>query len=94
MARKLEISGTSQNAQKWQSDETFRSDEKKREGAKNAAIERWLQLHLRQIYEEVSNEPLPSELSDMIERVRKLWQTDEGNRASAAPLAPSLRCGS
>jgi hypothetical protein len=60
----------------------------------NRVIERWLQLHLRQLYEEVSNEPLPSELSDLIERFRKRRQDAERGGDAAGPLPPAARQGS
>lgn len=62
--------------------------------ATNAAIERWLQLHLRQLYQEVCSEPLPSELSDMIERFRKRRHDAESDRDTVAPLPPAARQGS
>lgn len=62
--------------------------------ATNAAIERWLQLHLRQLYQEVCSEPLPSELSDMIDRFRKRRQDAETDRDTVAPLPPAARQGS
>lgn len=60
----------------------------------NTVIERWLQIHLRQLYEEVSNEPLPSELSDLIERFRKRRQDAERGGDAAGPLPPAARQGS
>lgn len=60
----------------------------------NTVIERWLQLHLRQLYEEVSNEPLPSELSEMIDRFRKRRQDAEPGGDPVAPLPPAARPGS
>jgi len=60
----------------------------------NTVIERWLQLHLRQLYEEVSNEPLPSELSDLIERFRKRRQDAETGGDAVGPLPPAARQGS
>ena len=40
----------------------------------NAAFERWLQYHLRQLYLEVCREPEPSDLIEVIDRFRKKRQ--------------------
>ncbi len=60
----------------------------------NAVIENWLQLHLRQLYEEVCSEPLPSELSEMIDRFRMRRQDSETSRDTVASLPPQARQGS
>lgn len=57
----------------------------------NAVIENWLQLHLRQLYEEVCNEPLPSELSEMIDRFRRRLQDTETGRDTVVALPPAAR---
>ncbi len=64
--------------------------------ATNAVIERWLQLHLRQLYQEVCNEPLPSELNEMVDRFRRRRQDkeDEPGRDAVVPLPPTARQGS
>lgn len=33
-------------------------------------LEHWLQKYLRQAFDDVSNEPMPSELSDLVDRLR------------------------
>ncbi len=60
----------------------------------NAAIENWLQLHLRQLYEEVCSEPLPSEFSEMVDRFRMRRQDNETGRDTVVPLPPPARQGS
>ncbi len=62
----------------------------------NAFIERWLQLHLRQLYQEVCNEPLPSELNEMVDRFRRRRKEkeDEPGREAVVPLPPTARQGS
>ena len=60
----------------------------------NAVIENWLQLHLRQLYEDVCSEPLPSELSEMIDRFRRLRQETETGRDTVVPLPPPAQQGS
>ncbi len=60
----------------------------------NAAIENWLQLHLRQLYEEVCSEPLPSELSEMIDRFRRRRQDAQTGPDTVVPLPPPARQGS
>ena len=60
----------------------------------NAVIENWLQLHLRQLYEEVCSEPLPSELSEMIDRFRMRRQDGETGRDTVVPLPPPAPQGS
>ena len=60
----------------------------------NAVIENWLQLHLRQLYEEVCSEPLPSELSEMIDRFRRRRQDAETGPDTVGPLPPPARQGS
>ena len=62
----------------------------------NAVIERWLQLHLRQLYQEVCNEPLPSELNEMVDRfrIRRKDKEDEPGRDAVVPLPPTARQGS
>lgn len=64
--------------------------------ATNAVIERWLQLHLRQLYQEVCNEPLPSELNEMVDRFRRRRKDneDEPGRDAVVPLPPTVRQGS
>lgn len=62
--------------------------------ATNTAIENWLLHHLRQLYEEVSSEPLPNELSEMIDRFRKRRQDAEVGRENVASLTPNARQGS
>ncbi len=57
--------------------------------ATNRAMENWLQLHLRQLYEEVCSEPLPSELNDMIDRFRRHRQEGESGRDACTPLTPA-----
>ena len=58
---------------------------------RNTAIENWLALHLRQLYLEVCSEPLPSELSEMIDRFRSRRQDDEAGHEKVAPLTPTAR---
>lgn len=60
----------------------------------NAVIERWLQLHLRQLYQEVCNEPLPSELNEMVDRFSGRRKEDEPGRDAVVPLPPTVRQGS
>lgn len=60
----------------------------------NTVIENWLQLHLRQLYEEVCSEPLPSELNDMIDRFRRRRQDTETGRDTVVPLPPPAQQGS
>lgn len=64
--------------------------------ATNAVIERWLQLHLRQLYQEVCNEPLPSELNEMVDRfrIRRKDKEDEPGGDAVVPLPPTARQGS
>ena len=94
MAQRFKVPSIPQEVRKRPSDETPQSNDEPRPRADNAAIERWLQLHLRQIYEEVSNEPLPNELIDIIDRFRKRWQIVDGDPAPEARLSPSVRRGS
>ena len=61
---------------------------------KNAAIETWLQLHLRQLYEEVCSEPVPNELNEMIDRFRRRRQDTEAGGDKVLPLTPPARQGS
>ena len=60
----------------------------------NAVIDRWLQLHLRQLYQEVSTEPLPSELNEMIDRFRRRRLEEEPGGKAVVPLPPTARQGS
>jgi hypothetical protein len=60
----------------------------------NTAIENWLLHHLRQLYDEVCSEPLPNELSEMIDRFRRRRQDTEAGRDNVGPLTPTARQGS
>lgn len=57
--------------------------------APNAAIERWLQLQLRQLYREVCSEPVPEDLMEVIERFRRRRQ--DGAQERGGPAAARRR---
>ncbi len=57
----------------------------------NAVIERWVQVCLRQLYQETCNEPLPSELNEMIDRFRKGLQDHEDDRDAVVSPVLSVR---
>jgi hypothetical protein len=85
---------TSPGADRGQSRDVSRSGGRPAVRGTNAVIENWLQLHLRQLYEEVCSEPLPSELSEMIDRFRMRRQDSETGRDTVASLPPQARQGS
>ena len=63
----------------------------------NAAFERWLQFHLRQLYLEVCSEPVPSDLVEVIDRFRRTRQDpeiDEGRPRRRLALPWPWRRGS
>lgn len=91
MAGRLRFPETSPGAVEGQDRDLPGSGGRPGERGTNAAIERWLQLHLRQLYEEVSNEPLPSELSDLIDRFHKRRQDAESGGDGVVPLPPAAR---
>jgi Anti-sigma factor NepR len=94
MAGRLKLPETSPGTDGAQDRDTPQSGVKQPEHGRNTVIERWLQLHLRQLYEEVSSEPLPSDLSDLIDRFRKRRQEAETGGDTVAPLPPAARQGS
>ena len=71
--------------------EKSRSDDGLPVRGPNVVIERWLQVFLRQLYQETCNEPLPSELNEMIDRFRKGLQDHEDDRDAVVSLVPSVR---
>ena len=93
MAGRLEIPEASPEPDEAKDRETPQSGGTPPGRGTNTVIERWLQLHLRQLYEEVSNEPLPSDLSDLIDRFRKRRQEAEAGTEPVAP-SPPVRQGS
>lgn len=87
-------SDTSQGAEQGQSRDATRSGGVPGLRGRNTAIENWLQLHLRQLYEEMCSEPLPSELDEMIDRFRRRRQDSESGRDAVVPLPPRAQQGS
>lgn len=94
MAGRLRFPETSPATDEAQDRDAPQSGGRPPERGTNTVIERWLQQHLRQLYEEVSNEPLPSDLSDLIDRFRKRRQDGETDEESAVSLPPAARQGS
>ena len=59
----------------------------------NVALERWLQVHLRQLYEEVCREPMPDDLTEVIERFRaKRQDCPLASGATEGMTAQARRC--
>lgn len=85
---------TSPEADQGQSRDATRSGGAPGLRGRNTAIENWLQLHLRQLYEEMCSEPLPSELDEMIDRFRRRRQDSESGRDAVVPLPPRAQQGS
>ncbi len=91
MAGRLRFPEISPGADKGQSRAMTRSGGRPAARGTNTVIENWLQLHLRQLYEEVCSEPLPSELSEMMDRFRRRRQDTETGRDTVVPLPPPAR---
>ncbi len=94
MAGRPRFPEISPGADKGQSRDMSRSGGRPAVRGTNAVIENWLQLHLRQLYEEVCSEPLPSEFSEMVDRFRMRRQDSETGRDTVVPLPPPARQGS
>jgi Anti-sigma factor NepR len=94
MAERLKLPETSPGTGGAQDRDTPQSGVKRPEHGTNTVIEHWLQLHLRQLYEEVTSDPLPSDLSDLIDRFRKRRQEAESGGDAVTPLPPAARQGS
>jgi len=94
MAGRPALPDTFPGADRAQSQDTSRPGGRPQARGKNVVIERWLQLHLRQLYQEVCNEPLPSELNEMIDRLRWRRKDGEPGQDSVVPLPPAARQGS
>jgi len=91
MAERLRFPETSPRTDGGQDRDLSQSGDRPPEHGTNTVIERWLQLHLRQLYEDVSNEPLPSDLSDLIDRFHKRRQESQTGEERVAPLPPAAR---
>ncbi len=94
MARRPRFPEIPRDANDGQSQAMTRSGGRPAARGTNAVIENWLQLHLRQLYEDVCSEPLPSELSEMIDRFRRRRQETETGRDTVVPLPPPAQQGS
>ena len=57
----------------------------------NAVFERWLQRHLRQLYHEVCSEPVPDDLIDVIERLRRKRRGRDDDRSVPGHIAAPYR---
>ena len=89
MPERIEAPDSPNEAPTGKCEEIFRRGEEPSADARGGASEHWLQKCLRQAFDDVSNEPLPSELSDLVDRLRADRSKPDHNHENVAQASRS-----